>query len=222
MSAPIFTSRRARSWTCGSHAALPMTVSPRRQRRGHEDVLGGHHRRLVHEDLPGAQAADGRVDDDVPLVRGSRAERGEAVEVRVQATAPDHVAAGRRHHRAAEPRQERAGEQERRADGLRAARVDLAVRIDVGGAQADLVARRARSTSTPRPSRTASIASTSRIRGTLRDDDLLAREHACGEDRQGAVLVPGGHDRTAQGRAALDDELLHSGGRRGRLARALG
>src|SRR5919199_1430215 len=28
MSAPIFTSIRARSWTCGSHAALPMTVVP--------------------------------------------------------------------------------------------------------------------------------------------------------------------------------------------------
>ena len=109
------------------------------QRGGHQDVLRRHDGRLVHEDLGGAQAADGRVDDDVALVPEARAERGEAVEVRVEAPAADHVAPGRRHRRAAEAREQRPGQQERGADRLGAAAVDLRVRVDVGGAQADLV-----------------------------------------------------------------------------------
>ena len=60
MPAPIFTSIRARSWTCGSQAALPMTVEPGRARGGQQRVLGRHDRRLVHEDVAGAQAARAR------------------------------------------------------------------------------------------------------------------------------------------------------------------
>ena len=60
MSAPILTSRRARSWTCGSQAALWITVVPGRQRGRHQHVLGRHHRRLVHQHVAGAQAAAAR------------------------------------------------------------------------------------------------------------------------------------------------------------------
>ena len=64
-------------------------------------------------------------------------------------------------------------------------------------------------TRTPSPSRISSIASTSRIRGTLRERELGVGQHRGGEDRQRTVLVAGGHDRAAERRAALNDELLH-------------
>ena len=63
MSAPIFTSRRARSCTWGSQAALWITVAPGRQRGRHQHVLGRHHRRLVHQHVAGAQAVLGVQDE---------------------------------------------------------------------------------------------------------------------------------------------------------------
>ncbi len=49
--APSETRKRQRSWTCGSQAAFEIIVSPGRERRGHDGVLGRHHARLVEEDL---------------------------------------------------------------------------------------------------------------------------------------------------------------------------
>ena len=40
----------------------------------------------------------------------------------------------------------------------------------------------------------------------------LGCERAGSQDREGAVLVPGGADRPAEGPPALDHEGLHSGG----------
>ncbi len=85
----------------------------------------------------------------------------------IQAPAPDHVAAGRRHHRAAEAREQRAGEQERRPDRLGELRLDLDV-VDAGGAQRRPRSARASSRSRRSPPRISIIASTSRMRGTLR------------------------------------------------------
>ena len=96
----------------------------RRQRGRHQRVLGRHHRRLVHQEVAWLQPArrsrelDRRVDLD------RRAERAHRVEVRVEAAAADHVAAGRRHRRAAEAREQRAGEQERGTDLLAELAVD--------------------------------------------------------------------------------------------------
>ena len=117
---------------------------------------------------PARRPPSGACEHDVAPVLDARAERAEGVEVRVEAAAADDVAARRRHHRAAEARQQRAGEQERGADALGELAVDLRARVDAGRAERDLVVvapldarRRARS-------RSASIASTSRMRGTLR------------------------------------------------------
>ena len=120
--APILTSMRARSWTCGSQAALRITVVARRQRGRHQRVLGRHHRRLVHQDVAGAQAARRGAARCRGRARSCGAERPEGVEVRVEAAAADHVAARRRHLRAAEARQQRPGEQERGADALASSR----------------------------------------------------------------------------------------------------
>src|SRR5919204_518862 len=113
MSAPIFTSIRARSWTCGSHAALPITV------------------------VPGVLA------------------------------------------------------------------VDVRLGLDAGGAEADLVL-------VAPLDRDADAAQHAQHRLDVADprdvahDDLLGREDRGGEDRQSAVLVPGGNDRATERHAAVD------------------
>ena len=70
------------------------------------------------------------------------------------------------------------------------------------------------SASAPMSIRSSTIVCTSRIRGTFEQLHRLGREHGGGEDRQGAVLVPGGADGPAERAAALDHEGLHSGGER--------
>ena len=87
-----------------------------------------------------ARRPAGRAQLDVAAVLEGRAERGERVEVRVQAAAADDVAAGRRHPHAAEAREQRAGEQEGRADALGQVAVDDGlVGGQVGRAQRDRV-----------------------------------------------------------------------------------
>ena len=146
MSAPIFTSMRARSCTWGSQAALPITVVPGRQRGGHQRVLGRHHRRLVHEDVASARRPRGRAEHDLAAALDVGAHRAEGVEVRVEAAAADHVAAGRRHHGAAEAREQRARRAGTRRGSARRARGRPRRRATLGGAQRDLVGRRASST----------------------------------------------------------------------------
>ena len=75
IAAPIFTSMRARSWTCGSQAALPITVVPGVSAAASSAFSVRHDRRLVHEDLARAQAAVGRVERDVAAVLDVGAER---------------------------------------------------------------------------------------------------------------------------------------------------
>ena len=114
--APILTSRRARSWTCGSQAALRIVVVARGQRGGHQRVLGPHHRRLVHEDLAGAQAARRRVSSiqrspSTRAPRSRKASRCGSSRRRPMKSPPGGGIA-----RLAEAGQQRAGEQERGAD----------------------------------------------------------------------------------------------------------
>ena len=98
---------------------------------------------------------------------------------------------------AAEARQQRAGEQERRADALGVLAVDLRLAVDAGGAERDLVVVAPLDASTPRPRRTRSIASTSRMRGTLRTTtSSLVRTEAARIGRA-RVLVAGGRDGAA-------------------------
>ena len=108
------------------------------QRRGHQRVLGRHHRGLVHEDPAWPKAVARRLDLDPALAVDQGAHVAEGVEMRVEAPPADEVAARRRHPRLAEARQQRAGEQERGADPCRQLLVHLDVRDGVG-LQADLV-----------------------------------------------------------------------------------
>ena len=162
----------------------------RRQRGRHQRVLGGHHRGLVHEHVGRAQPAR-RGQHDVAVAVDVGAHRAEGVEVRIQAAATDHVAAGRRHHRAAEAREQRAGEQERRADQLGQLGVDLDL-VDRRRRTARPRWARATARATPIASRISSIASTSRMRGTLRDDHLLVGEHAAARIGSAPFLLPAG------------------------------
>ena len=174
----------------------------------HDDVLRGHHARLVEED--GLAAKPGRAHLVAPVDRDLCAELREPVNVRIEAPAPDHVAAGRRHGDPAEASKERTGEQERRPDAAAELLVELrlvdARRIDadvVLGGQLDLGAD-----VREQLDHRLDVADPRHVRQLHR----LRCERARGEDRESAVLVPGGADRPAEGPPALDHEGLHSGG----------
>ena len=188
-----------------------MIVVPGRQRGGHQRVLRAHHGRLVHEEV--ARAA-GRRRARRGGCRGPSstvgAEREERVEVRVQPAAADHVAAGRRHQRGAEAGQQRPGDQERRRGcARRGRRRRRCVRTSSAWSATVLPSRH--STLTPRSASRSSIASRVADPRDVVQHDLLLRQQARGEQRQGGVLVAGGHDGAGQRHAAFDDELLHKG-----------
>ena len=117
---------------------------------------------------------------------------------------------GRRHDGAAEARQQRPGEQERRANLAAEVGIELGLR-DPGAVDAHLVRAR--------PDRVGAevgeqldhhldVADARQVR----QPHLLGGEHGRGEDRQGAVLVPGRADRAGERATALDDERLHEAG----------
>ena len=199
--APIATSIRARSWTCGSQAALPIDGRARRQRRGQQRVLGAHHRRLVHEDLAGPQAAVAAAKIVMSRSTSCSAPRqANASRCGSSRRRPITSPPGRRQHGPAEAGQQRPGEQERRADPRGSGRDRPRRRGRRRRRTARPRSRRATRRVTPRCSSSATIASTSAIRGTLRDDHLVGRQQAGGQDRQRGVLVAGGRD--GAGRAA--------------------
>ena len=77
-------------------------------------------------------------ENDIAIDLDVCAECAESVEVRIQAPAPDHVSARRRHLSAAESSEQRTGEQEGGADPPGRAPGRLLV-IDSGGAHHDFV-----------------------------------------------------------------------------------
>ena len=135
---------------------------------------------------PGARSAMSRV------VLDGRAERAEGVEVRIEAPAADDVAAGRRHARAPEAREQRAGEQERRADALGQVAVDDRVGASRSAAHSDDLVVRRQSTRTPSASSSASIVSTSRIRGTLRTTTSSSVRTEAARIGRAPFLLPAG------------------------------
>ena len=156
---------------------------------GHHRVLGRHHRSLVEEHPLAAQPVGAQVVAAVQL--DLDAELGERVEVRVEAAAADHVSAGRRDGRAAEPREQRPGEKERRTDLTAELGIELRLARPRSCPRSPRSAR-VHEASAPSAARSSTIVSTSRIRGTFESDDRLGREHGRGEDRQRAVLVARG------------------------------
>ena len=180
----------------------------RGERGGHQRVLGGHHRRLVHEEVAGAEARRAR--------RGGRsAPHAPRRRARGRRRGAGRAGGGRsRRRRAAACRRGRSG----RAAGRRAGRTRGCARPARGPRPCSSTssARSATTLSSRHsaftPSRTSSsiIASTSRIRGTLRSTTSSSVSKRGGERRQSGVLVPRGDDGAREGRAAFDDELLHA------------
>ena len=192
MSAPIFTSMRARSCTCGSQAALWTTVAPGVSAAAMQRVLGRHHRRLVHEDVAGPQPAVGRRDGDVAavLVRWRRA-RG-----RRRGADPAGGGRSRRRRAAASarvPKRASSGpaDEERRADAIRPARGPPPSRSTPAAHSATSLAPR-HSTRTPRSRSSSSIASTSRMRGTLRSTTSSSVRTQAARIGSAAFLFPAG------------------------------
>ena len=167
----------------------------RRERRGHHGVLGAHDRRLVEVDVRAAQrAARARSAAEYST---ARAELGERVDVRVEPAPADHVAAraaARWRGRGARAAGRRAGT--RRGCGSRA-RGSTSWLTFCAWTRTSFWP--VHSASAPRLASSSSIVSTSRMRGTFASDDRLLGQQARREDRQRAVLVPGGAN--AAGRA---------------------
>ena len=212
IAAPMRVSMRARSCTCGSDAALRITLEPDVSAAAIRAFSVAHHGRLVHEEVAGPQAAVRRGQADVAVDAHVGAERAEGVEVRVQPAAPDHVAARRRQQRGAEAREQRAADEHGGADALGQ------VGVDVGGADGIGLERDG-----------VAVAALHLHAEVLeqRDERLgvadprhvvqhhrLVRQEARRQQRQGRVLVAGGHDGAGQRHAAFDDELLHEGWKR--------
>ena len=223
---------RASPWTCMTFEPMPSIAAPMRismprevlhvrlgggvadhrragrQRGRHQRVLRAHHGRLVHEEVARLEAAVGRAQADVAVVLDARAERAEGVEVRVEPAAADHVAAGRRQQRLAEAGEQRAGDEERRADPLGQRRGRPPSCVTSSACSATVLPSR-RSTVTPRSSSSAEHRLRVADPRHVVEHDLLVRQQAGGQQRQGRVLVAGGHDGAGQRHAAFDDELLH-------------
>ena len=132
------------------------------EHRRHDRVLGAHHRRLVEVHALADEACRAQVVGAVDLHLD--AELGKGVDVRVEAPASDHVAAGRRHDGAPEPREQRAGEQERGADLAAEVGIELGLR-DPGAVDAAPRSGRPTTASAPRSASSSTITSTSRMRG---------------------------------------------------------
>ena len=135
MSAPILLSIRARSWTWGSQAALPITVVPGVSAAAMSAfsvaITEGSSMKTSAARRPplGASMTMSRSVRNV-APRQPKASRWGSRRRRPMTSPP-----GRRHLRAAEARQQRAGEEERGADALGPLAVHLRARLDVGGAE---------------------------------------------------------------------------------------
>ena len=178
------------------------------EHRRHDDVLGRHHARLVEEDRLAAQPRRAHLEAAVDL--DLDAELGEAVDVRVEPATPDHVAAGRRHDRGAEAREQRTGEQEGRADAAAQLLVELGL-VHPGRVDPDLVLAEPVGVGTDvdqELDHRLHVADAGHVRQLHR----LRGEHRGGQDRQRTVLVSGGTDGATERFPALDDEGLHLGG----------
>ena len=206
MSAPIFTSIRARSCTCGSHAALPITVVPGVSAAAISAFS------LAITDGSSMKTSVGRrpcgaLSTISPSALHGRAHRAEGIQVRVQPASADHVAAGRRHHRATEPRKQRTGEQERGPDQLGQLALDLDP-VHIRGAQQHLVGP---APAHPHPDRAQDAQHRVHVPNPrhVPHHDLVLRQECAGQDRQRPVLVPGRDHRAGKRDPAFDYELLH-------------
>ena len=224
MSAPIFTSMRARSWTWGSQAALPITV------------------------VPGVSAAAISA-FSVAITDGSsmntsvgRRPRGalSTISPSQSVIAPIARKASRWGSRRRRPMTSPPGggmtARPKRASSGPASRNEALIDSASSGSIATSCTPAAHSTSSLGPrqvdlhaDRDEDLEHRLHVADArdVANDDLVLGEDAGGEDRQRAVLVPGRHHRARQRDAAFDDELLHElwappAGRRGSAASPVG
>jgi len=166
-----------------------------RKNRGHDGVLRRHHAGLVEEHARTAQVRR------LELVQATSeihhcAELVEGVQMRIEPPAPDHVAARRRHRRAAEAREQRSSQEERRADLAAEAFVRSRLRR-ASGVDAHLVQSRPRSVSAKIGQEVEHRVHVPDARH-VREGHRTVGEKTRSDDRERTVLVSGGADRAAQ------------------------
>ena len=164
------------------------TVSPGRQHRRHQRVLGGGHRRLVEEDLGAAQARSG-ASGSCGSPSTSAPRRAEGQQVGVHAPAADEVAARQRQVHLAAAGEQRPGQQQRGPQAAAEVGVELG-RAHPVGAQRERVRARRRARSRPRSSRSASITCTSRMSGTFSSTTSSSVSRQAARIGRAAFLLP--------------------------------
>ena len=195
MSAPILTSRRARSCTWGSQAALPSSVVPGVSAAA---ISAFSVAMTEGSSMNTSPARSPARELDVASHLDLGPHRPEGVQVRIQAPTADHVAARRRHLGVPEAGQQRLGEQERRADALGQALVGRRAHVVHGGAaQPHLVVR-------PPVDLGTEVLEERDHRVHVPDSrqlqhDLSLGEQGGGKQGQGAVLVAGRDHRPDSG-----------------------
>jgi hypothetical protein len=177
------------------------------QRRGHQRVLGGHHRWLVHEDPARCEPLLWGGDLHPARAADQGAHVAEGIEVRVEAPPADGVPSRRWHVDVAESREKRARQEERGADRRCKLLVDLGPGHGVGLEPEVVVARPGRLHAEPLQQRHLRL----RVPDPrhVGEHELLVGEQAGGHDRERRVLVARSGDLAGQGGAPLDHELLH-------------
>ena len=206
--APIWSSMRARSWTCGSDAALWMTVVPGVSAAAISafsvPITDGSSMKKSHARRPPGGATivyDERVDSTTaPSAR--KASRCGSSRRRPITSPPGGGMCTR-----PEAREQRPGTEERRADALRQHAVHFAAAQIVGAKGDHVVIAPLDLDAQPLEQREHRV-DVADARDVAHDDLLVGQERG-GERGQRAVLVAGGNDRPGERPAALDDELLH-------------
>ncbi len=207
IAAPIFTSMRARSWTCGSEAALRITVVPSISAAAisafsvamtdgssmkKSTRLAGRSRASMWMSRPCSTVAP----------RARKASRCGSRRRRPITSPPGGGMTVR-------PKRVSSGPAARNDARMRSARpASTSVFVTFVGLQRDGVLGAAVHAHAEVGEQVEHRLHVPDARDVVQHD-LLVREEAACQQRQRRVLVPGGDDRSGQGRPALDDELLH-------------
>ncbi len=206
MRAPIFTSIRQRSCTCGSQAALMQAGAARRQHGGHDRVLGAGHARLVEEHLGAPRGPTGR------RCRSS----GRPSTSAPSASNARMCVSMRRRPMTSPPGGGRSTCPQRASSGP-ASRIDARMRLqsvaverrlrDELGADLEVVLRRPLDARAQIGEQLDHHLDVADARDVRRRDGAVGQQRR-GDDGQRRVLVPLGRDRPGEGTSALDDEVL--------------
>ncbi len=206
--APIAARNWQSSATCGSQAALRISVGPLRLRRGEQRGLGAGDRRLEQIHRRAGQSAVGGFEAMARLVLDdARAHRAERAHVRRDRAARGEIAARRRQTRPAGAAEQRAQQQHRSAQPADQARIRLG-RHDIAAGDPqrrralpfDLGAERSQQVDHHRD--VANLRNVAQLAG-------LGREQTRRQQRQRRVLVAFDRDAAGQPPAALNHQLSH-------------